>query len=219
MGLLSFFLKKPASAAKGQKTNIKIEMHGYVNGKEVPLPESTDCGNEPISLEVYETIKKLIHPKETKMVQLAKSIGKGMDTDTQIAVLSELIKEFYEIKTCCESLGKPYKDYFSETWEHCHNSSGDVFCYITRYEEQLARLRQNYEALKERDDVYMRNVKDLKPRVLECIRKNPGILQSELYKQFDETLKVDIQEILYFASKDGTVVRQKSGRTYSLSLK
>lgn len=219
MGLFSFPKKKPAAKASAKKPSAKIEMHGYVNGKEVPLSERLEDDEDSIPLDVYKTIKALIHPKETRMVQLAKSIGKGMDTDTQIAVLTELIKEFYEIKACCESLGKPYKDYFSETWEHGHNSRCDDFCYITRYEEQLAQLRQNYDALKERDNVYMQNVKDLKPRVMQCIRENPGILQSELYKQFDDTVKADIQEILYFASKDGAVIRQKSGRTYSLTLK
>lgn len=216
MGLFNLFKSKPV---KQKPTAFKVEMHGYVNGKEVPLPESLEDDEDSIPLDVYKTIKELIHPKETRMVQFAKSIGKGMDTDTQIAVLTELIKEFYEIKACCESLGKPYKDYFSKTWEHGHNSRCDDFCYITRYEEQLIQLRQNYEALKERDNAYMQNVKDLKPRVLDCIRNNPGILQTELYKQFDKTVKSDIQQILYFGSKDGVIVRQKSGNTYRLNLK
>lgn len=194
-------------------------MHGFVNGKEIPLPDSTEDSEDAISLATYNTIKVLVTPKESKMVALASSLGKGMDTDTQIAVLSELIKEFYEIKDYCETLGEEYRDYFSKTWEHCHNSKCSDFCYIARYEEQLAQLQRNYETLKEKDNLYIQNVKDLKQRVLSCIRENPGILQTELYKRFDETVKPDIQEILYFASKDGLIIRQKAGRTYKLNSK
>lgn len=216
MGLLGLFKRKKTAP---QNAKIKIEMHGYVNGKEVPLSEDEEADNEAISFAALHTIKMLIAPKEHQMSQLASSLGKGMDTDTQIAVLSELIKEFYELKDYCDTLGEEYGDYFSKTWEHCHNSKGDDYCYITRYEEQLAQLRQNYEVLKEKDNIYMQNVKDLKSRVFDCIRKNPGILQTELYKRFDASVKADIQELLYFESKDGIVLREKSGSTYKLRLK
>lgn len=219
MGLFNFFKKSPSKNAKSSKQNFSIEMHGYVNGVEVPLPEDAEVDDDAISLATYNTIKALISPKENEMVQLTSALGKGMDTDTQIAVLSELIEKFYDLKDYCATLGKDYADYFSKTWEHCHNSKCDDYCYITRYEEQLAQLRQNYEVLKEKDNVYMQNVKDLKSRVFDCIRKNPGILQTKLYKRFDASVKADIQELLYFASKDGFVIRQKKGNTYELHLK
>lgn len=215
MGLFGLFKKKPAP----QNTKIKIEMHGYVNGVEVPLPEDEGADDDSIPLATYNTIKVLISPKENEMVQLASALGKGMDTDAQIAVLSELIAKFYDLKDYCATLGQDYADYFSKTWEHGHNSRCSDFCYIARYEEQLSQLQRNYETLKRKDNLYMRNVKDLKQRVLSCISENPGILQTELYKQFDETVKPDIQEILYFASKDGLIIRQKAGRTYKLNSK
>lgn len=218
MWLFDLFKKNPKSK-KQQPTAFKVEMHGYANGKEVPLSADEVADNEAISFAALHTIKMLIAPKEHQMSQLASSLGKGMDTDTQIAVLSELIKEFYELKDYCETLGEEYGDYFSKTWEHCHNSRCSDFCYITRYEEQLAQLRENYESLKAKDERYLQNIKDLKPRVIACICENPGILQAELYKQFDETVKPDIQEMLYFLSKDGFIIRQKKGNTYELHLK
>lgn len=219
MGLFNFFKKSPSKNAKSSKQNFSIEMHGYVNGVEVPLPEDEGVDDDSISFATYNTIKVLISPKESEMVQLASALGKGMDTDTQIAVLSELIAKFYDLKDYCATLGKDYADYFSKTWEHGRNSRCSDFCYITRYEEQLAQLRENYESLKAKDERYLQNIKDLKPRVIACIRENPGILQTELYKQFDETVKPDIQEMLYFLSKDGFIIRQKKGNTYELHLK
>lgn len=219
MGLFDFFKKKPVAKANLAKPKIKVEMHGYVDGVEVPLSESEGNDRNADSFSTMHTISTLIAPKERKISQIASSLGKGMDTDTQIAVLSELIKAFYELKDYCVTLGSEYEDYFSRTWEHCHNSKCADFCYISRYEKQLDQIQQNYVTLKEKDTAYMQNVKDLKPRVLDCIRDNPGILQTELYKRFDASVKTDIQEILYYLSKDGLISRQKKGNTYELNLK
>lgn len=53
MGLFSSFKKKPAQKASAKKPSVKIEMHGYVNGKEVPVKTSLteDVDVEPTKLE------------------------------------------------------------------------------------------------------------------------------------------------------------------------
>lgn len=53
---------------------------------------------------------------------------------------------------------------------------------------------------------------------MDIIKSNPGILQKDIYKQFDVTVKPDIQEILYFLGKNGKILREKVGNSYSLTI-
>lgn len=59
---------------------------------------------------------------------------------------------------------------------------------------------------------------DLPDQVLQLIKEQPGITQTELYKRFDSRLKDHISEFLYFAAKSGSVSRVKSKNTYCLFL-
>ncbi len=56
-----------------------------------------------------------------------------------------------------------------------------------------------------------------KKEILPLINKNPGILQTDLYKLVDE-LQFDISGVLYELATQGIVQRQKKGRTYALHL-
>ena len=48
------------------------------------------------------------------------------------------------------------------------------------------------------------------------IIKNPGVVQSELYKQLPQYDKNEISNVLYWWEKDGKIRREKSGRSYAL---
>lgn len=45
---------------------------------------------------------------------------------------------------------------------------------------------------------------------------NPGVIQSELYKQFPQYDKNEISNALYWWEKDGKIRREKNGRSYAL---
>ena len=45
---------------------------------------------------------------------------------------------------------------------------------------------------------------------------NPGVIQSELYKQLLQYDKNEIPNALYWWEKDGKIRREKSGRSYAL---
>jgi len=48
------------------------------------------------------------------------------------------------------------------------------------------------------------------------IKEHPGILQTELYKEFSNHKREDLSYALYFAEKEGLIRREEKGRSYQL---
>lgn len=134
MGLFDF-LKKTSTQPK-----LNIEMHGYVNGKEVPLPKEK-MPDKPVSQAYYQTLQSEVKPIENIMVSFAVALKTIKSVDDRIAALTSLIDTFYTLKKKCNQLGPEYAKYFRDSWEHCHNSQNQDFNYIDRFEKELKDLR------------------------------------------------------------------------------
>ena len=77
----------------------------------------------------------------------------------------------------------------------------------------LERLNtEYYEFVVHRDPNYRLLIKYLLLR----IKEEPGILQTELYKEFSDLKREDMTYALYFAEKEGLIRREKKGRSYQL---
>ena len=57
---------------------------------------------------------------------------------------------------------------------------------------------------------------DLFPAVVNLLKANDGILQSEFKQLFDEPFQNDVTSILYNLHKEGKLERIKQGKTYIL---
>ena len=64
------------------------------------------------------------------------------------------------------------------------------------------------------DPLYLETMKIVRPLLL----KNPGMIQSELYKGCNESTKEAMRYVLYFSEALGEVQRIKKGRSYQLYL-
>lgn len=92
------------------------------------------------------------------------------------------------------------------------------------YEQELQDAAREYEGFVERDPIYAKIISVLIP----LVKSNPGILQSDISKQFPtmdwselyqytrEISREDISYALYFAAKQGKISRTKRGRSYEL---
>ena len=118
-----------------------------------------------------------------------------------------------------------FADYRPTMHMHCHNSKNSDFEFVVPYEERLKYIHENYDALiKDEEEKLANEAKkqnlleniDVETDLKNIISNNPGVLQSELYKNFDPLLKDVISEILYYWAKEGKVNREKSGRSYKL---
>jgi hypothetical protein len=74
--------------------------------------------------------------------------------------------------------------------------------------------REVLTMLKLSDDVHPVSVLE---GIISIVRENRGILQSDLYEKCDE-LKEDVSSAIYFATKEGKILRIKDGRSYRLYL-
>lgn len=82
----------------------------------------------------------LCKPYEDTIVKMAVDL-KGTTGSDRIDRLDRLIAFYYEYKRFCYSKDECFIKYFSDSWEHCHNSRCKDFEYITRFEEELKELK------------------------------------------------------------------------------
>lgn len=80
------------------------------------------------------------------------------------------------------------------------------------YRNDLKKIEDNLDDLIEKEKL----VKRLKPELLRMIKEEPGVVQSDLYKRFDASLKPEVSNQLYLMSAKGLIKREKSGRSYKL---
>lgn len=156
---------------------------------------------------------------EDKMVAIAVSLN-GLTVDEKIAQLKKLIALYSEFKEFCYSKDECYVKYFSDMWEHCHNSRCKDFEYITQFKVELKNLEDNYEELiqKEQRSAYIEKniLPTLRKTLMTEIKAEPGILQATLTKLFDPDLKQYISSELYQMEKAGLIIREKFGRSYAV---
>lgn len=94
----------------------------------------------------------------------------------------------------------------------------DGTTYITPTIDRLNYLKENYQRLKQRENVRLAVLPTLDAKLLAFIDKNQPILQTDIYKAFDDSVKEDIKERLYFWDKGGQISRVKHGSTYIVSM-
>lgn len=148
----------------------------------------------------------------TDHVKAARDSSKPVDE--RIVEYETAIDMYNAMRERFVAAGECYAKYFSDMWEHCHNSRRADFVYIDPIKEELAQLRKNYENLKKRDSL----LTTLDAELIDYIKNSGRVLQTDVYKSFDPVLKTDIKDRLYTWSKEGRILREKSGRSYLVSL-
>lgn len=142
----------------------------------------------------------LCQPYEDKIIQAAVDLKnfKGMD---RIPQLEKIIKLYNKYKNFCYGKNECYIKYFSDSWEHCHNSRCDDFEYITPYVEELNRL------------------KGLDVKAWNLLADNDGISRPDYLRMFDESTKDDVLYLLEVWEKEEKVEKEKKGRSYVLHIR
>lgn len=164
----------------------------------------------------YVNNKGSVEPYEKALAGFAASL-ENQSVEEKVETLKKMIEKYYSFKAQCYKKNECYKKYFQDMWEHCRNSKCADFEYIKPYEEKLEELFVNYNELIEKEKIVNSVLPNLKTELLEVIEnQSQGILQTDIYKIYDEVLKEYIREELYYMEKNGVVERKKQGRTYLL---
>ena len=126
---------------------------------------------------------------------------------SKYAALKSFVSYILDLQDSCASKGENFTKWFSLFV--CDSTSMDM------YTEKLKNMEDNLLELLKKEEL----IKHLKADLLEIIKTEPGVVQSDLYKRFDAELKADISNELYWLATDGAITREKSGRSYKLYTK
>ena len=95
-----------------------------------------------------------------------------------------------------------------ESWKQQNANFGGAL------QRELDAVKREYSEFVKTDPMYQL----IRQALVQVIRRQPGILQTEMYDVLSKVPKADLQYALYFAADHGFIVRTKKGRTYLLSL-
>ena len=82
----------------------------------------------------------------------------------------------------------------------------------------MEELQDGYLDSKEAEDVIAKEGPILRRKIIETIKNNPNILQKDLVKMFHPALKQMVLEQLWNLTKEGIVIKEKSGNSNALKL-
>lgn len=199
-----------------KKPEYKVEMHAFENGREVKLKPDSSAPDELPDFKELKFINTKIKPYEDIMVGFAVALNDKHSIDDEIKLLECKISAFEDLKTFCISNG--FGSYFADAWGKPLRNMPEGTTYITKSVERLQYLKDNYLSLKNKESIRNAALPLLDADLFSFIVKNQPVLQTAIYKAFDEALKEDIKERLYFWDKEGRISRAKHGSTYMISI-
>lgn len=176
----------------------------------------------------YKHAETLGNLESAVYVEVSK-IKKVYDVNKRILQCKKALESYEKLKNFCLSKGKGGQIHFEDMWEHCHNSKNPDFRFIESVEIELDFLLNNkeeaeeklqYEKLKvenrEKIKLFKKKAKD---ELIQLIAENYGILQKNIYQQYDEIYKTTIKNTINNLCDSGIVERVKEGNSYKLYLK
>lgn len=126
---------------------------------------------------------------------------------SEYAALKSLVLYMEDVKRICASKGECFVE-----WASVLVANPVV---LDSCKERLQYLEENMDDLLKHEQM----IKRLKTDLLHIITEEPGVIQSELYKRFDASMKNHISNELYMMETHGAIIREKSGRSYKLYVK
>lgn len=128
----------------------------------------------------------------------------------QHAALKQFVQFMNDTRKLCESKGECHLEWFKD----CATDD-----YIKARSDELAKLEANLENSQAQYALRKSMIRSLDNEIMNKLRENDGILQSEFVKMFDPVVQKDVSEKLYYMSNEKKLIRTKSGRSYKLHLK
>lgn len=177
---------------------------------------------ENASFNFFFKYKKRIDLLQNELINSINLIAKTKDVDIKIQRCKDAIIVYDKYKNFCYSKGTGGKIYFDDMWEHCHNSKNPDFSYIQNVKDEYDYLINNRAKLifEQQIDIKISKFKRVSEKELKAyIKNNPGILQKNIYKEFDTDYKNVIKSALESMDKENKIIRKKYGNSYELYIK
>lgn len=133
--------------------------------------------------------------------------SKGKGILKEYAALKSLVIYMKDSKRICDSKGECFS-----FWSTIMVSNPND---LASFEERLKYIEENMDDLLKVEKL----IDKLRTELPKIIKAEPGILQTDIYMRYDTNAKHHIRDTLRIMENEGIIVREKSGRTYSLKLK
>lgn len=227
MGLLDIFKKKPeskavfepvAKAAVSNNQTVQEYMESQnINSFNEPLDKLVD-GDLPWGW-IYQNKDFIDKISNEYSYFLHIWVNSRNDSPKQLyAALKSFVLYIEDVEELCKSKGECF-----EFWFYKILCSKD---YIATRKQELYVLeanldaeQANYEKKQMEAKELKRKSENMKPKVIELLKINDGILQSDFWKLFDDADREAVSDIVYSLLKEGKLDRTKSGRSFILHLK
>ena len=157
--------------------------------------------------------KEFVEPINSEFSKLLINWCDNRQSDLEIhyLTLKNFVAFLQETRKKCKSKGICY-----EKWYSTLIASDE---YISKREDELKDLTDNYDKYSKEEILYKEAKKDLNGKLLQFLKDHPSVLQKDVYSSFSPLVKNDIQETLYYWSKENIIERTKTGNTYKIILK
>ena len=190
-----------------------------INPEEDSITRKRKLSNSKVKIELpwgwFTHNKEYIVSWEKPYYELRKKYYSSKNVDDKISNLKALIQYFTKFKQKFENKGVYFEQYFDEM--HLHNAGKKVNP-LKEWKKELEELQDGYLDSKEAEDVIAKEGPILRRKIIETIKNNPNILQKDLVKMFHPALKQMVLEQLWNLTKEGIVIKEKSGNSNALKL-
>lgn len=130
------------------------------------------------------------------------------------AALKSLLQYFEDAKRIYKKKGECYLYWFENSWAKSDK--------VEQLQSELHYLEEHFDEIEEnyKKRQYIENIliPDLKKQVIEIVKNNPGIVQTELYAHFNPEVKDYVQDVCRTLFKENKIKREKYGRTFKLTI-
>lgn len=207
MGFFNFLKKKPKPTPPPQDTtSSKVKTTDHKNNSfGEPLDKLVD-GDLPWGWSYHN--EKFINEIRNEYSYFLNKWANARNSSTQelYSALKSFVQYMEDVDKLCKSKGECFEFWFSEVL----TGKG----YLEKRKAELQSLESHYDEL-----VALENKKEtLSNDLWNYLSDHNGILQKDIYKNFDIALKSDIQQLLYQWDNEHKIRREKKGNTYSITI-
>lgn len=217
MGLFDFF-KKNHKAKSAFEPIAKAAVQENKTVKQYMKEQNVNSFNEPIDKLVDGDLPWgwLAHNKEfIDKIQKEYShlLQSWVDAHTRStkelhSALKAFVLYMEDVEKLCKSKGECFEFWFNEIL----TDKG----YLKQRKKELETLSISLSKTQDEYEQKQKLLSDIYTVLWNFLISNTGILQKDLYKHFDSSIKSEIQSLLYEWDKSGKIKREKSGNTYKL---
>lgn len=126
------------------------------------------------------------------------------------SALKDFVLYMEDIEKLCKSKGECYELWFNEYL----TGKG----YLKMRQQELDYLSKTVQIQQVEYEHKQQLLPGLESSLMNFLQNNNGVLQKDIYKNFDSCVKPEIQHLLYDWEKSGKIQRTKVGNTYKITL-